>query len=166
MSRTIKRIALFTMLIGTIAFALNYFYMSIGYTNQVVTYMEKINIHGVIMYKFNFYLYFDNIVWTFKNLPHVNFNFVTYEWQNHAPYSVTQLDVAWNDFVHNLGLIGNFFILIINLLLLPFKLIGYAIQIIGAIAGIPYFADQTNPMYWFINIGKTLCNLQVNYISL
>lgn len=162
----VKKIVIFTMLIGIVAFCINYFYASIGYNQQAVTYIQKINVNGVIMYKFDFYLYFDNIIWTFKNLPHLDFNFVTYEWQNHAPYDISSLDVAWNDFVHNLGLIANFFILLLNLLLLPFKTIGYVIQIFTALIGVSYFATEDNPLFWLLNIGKTLCNLQINYITL
>ena len=158
MKRIIAIILSTTLIIAAFGWATNMVYYNMGYTSPVVTYMYQINVNGIKMWKYDFYNYIDNIIFALKTPFQVNFNFVTYEWQ------------ATNNFVadisHNIGLIANFFILIINLILLPFNIIGYVITVICSLVGIPLLADSSNPLKWLVDIGTTLRDITVNYITL
>lgn len=156
MKNAFVKLTILTILVGVVAVALN-----TAFNGQVVTYLSTVEYNGIVMKKYDFWAYVQNIQKTFTNTPQLTLALQEREWMTEI-----NLDNWFNVISNNLGFIANILIMTLNLLLYPIRILFYIVQIVLSLLGIPTINGTYtyNPLKWLIDVVKTLTTLQIRYI--
>lgn len=157
--RTLKYIVCWTILIGVIGLSLN---MVLG--GHTITFVQKQNVQTLgtnfYIWKFDFWHWIENIQLAASNISELQLKLPTRQWD-------------WMDNVfdgaaltNDLALMLDYLILVINVMLYPFRIGAYLCQNALAILGVNNdINDPRNGLAWLITFVETLIRyIQIPYI--
>lgn len=150
MTDFLKKITIFSVFIGVIALGLN-----LMFGEGTITYINKMTIEGDTYYYFNFWNYISNLKISFQDTSILQFKLPTRQWENDV--------TGFADIGNNLAVLVNYVIMILNLLLYPFKLTGYLIQVVLGILGVDITNTQSN-IYWLVEFTQITKTIYIPYI--
>lgn len=151
MGEAIKKIAITTMLLGTVMIIL-----TVLFGDSTITIMQKEQItESVYWYKIDFYSYFSNIGNQFKSIEKIWIELPSRTWQS---LNTNPLDVDfWNALLNNMALGLDWIIFSINILLYPFRITFYLLQCILALVGVNTL-EPTGGLEWLVNFNDFMAN--------
>lgn len=161
MKRQIIKLISFTILIGVLALVFN-----TAFGNQTITYLQKEQINMIdgrhfYIWKYDFWTYLKNLQMSITDLSILQFKMPTRSWDN--TWDLTD----WGSTLgNNMLVILDYIIMVINIMLYPFKIGAYFVRNLTAIMGINQ--DTTNAyngLSWLIIfVRDILGNIAIPYL--
>lgn len=153
--RYLKIFSLFLIVIGIVAISLNTIF---GY--NTIAYLERVRIEetGQWIYKYNFINYISNLQMSIGDTAQLELILPWRTW-------TANIDITnWGNAIgNNMALILDYIIMILNVLLYPFRVGAYITQQMLAILGVKILNNETN-IKWLTNLVETLKGLQIPYV--
>lgn len=138
--RTIKYITIWTILIATMAMALNFIWPN---TISFLT-TRASNFDNAIYYVYDFKGYLRNIEFSAQKITNLQLQMPTREWQTGAWELIGIVSQIGN----NLAVILDYIILALNIVIYPFRVMSYVIQLIMAVIGFNMSSMDNNSFAW------------------
>ena len=141
MKQTILKMVAFTIVIGILALAIN-----TAFGPQTIMFLEKEQItYGTThfyMWKYNFWKYIANLQLATSDLSVLVFKVPDKQWNN---------NMDWNALGNNMLVMLNYLIMVINIMLYPFKIGAYLLQNLLALFGINHDVNNArNGLAWLV----------------
>ena len=95
-----------------------------------------------------------------QKTTYLNIKLPTRQWENNGIEIIGLLD----DIINNLCVIMDWGLFAINIMLFPFRVICYLVQILLAFVGINIDVTNNNAFTWLINLTNYLIPIQIPYI--
>lgn len=156
--RTIKFISIWIIILGTIAVALNF-----AWPNTITFITQKTNTYDptTIYYVYNMRSYLQNIQIAAQKTTYLQLDMPTREWQTGA----FELIGITQQISNNLAVMLDYSILALNIVLFPFRIIAYIVQILMAVIGLNIYETNNNAFSWLIELTNWFIDrLQIPYV--
>lgn len=156
--KTVKYVVIWTIILGSIALALNFVWPnSITFLQQKTSTIDTQGIY----YTYNFQNYLQNLTYAAEKTSMLSLKMPTREWKTGAWEVISLLDQISN----NLQVILDYMILPINIFLWPIRLIAYVTELTMAFIGFNVQNMPTgNPFKWLTDLlNWFITNLQIPY---
>lgn len=156
--RTLKYAMIWTILIGTIAVGLNFIW-----TDTITFISTRYPTHDqtTFYYVYDFKSYLQNMQFAAAKTTFLSMEMPTREWKTGAWEVISLLDQIGN----NLAVILDYGILAINILIFPFRIIAYIIQLLMSFIGFNMSNMDNNAFAWLKTLTEWFIErLQIPYI--
>lgn len=148
------QVAKWILIIGVIGVSLNILF---GNNTMIFVHRELITGTSMTWWKFDSLGYIKQLQTSITDTTKLQLEIPNKHWM---PVDGTDW---YNDLGHDLSILVDYVILLINVFIYPMKLGGYLMRFVLAILGLN-FADPESGVYWLGSIANTLLNFQIPYI--
>lgn len=148
MQRAIWKVSMAIMIVGILAIGLTTIF---GY--NTVTFLERVNINGIWIWKIDASQYLQEIQTSITNVARLEMVQNPRQWINSG---------EWDAIINNLAFILDVIIFALNIMLYPFRIGGYIIQVALSLIGLPVLSyTDAHPLSWLLNLCKYLVSLSI-----
>lgn len=154
--KALRTIAITVIIIGAIGISMNILF---GYNTVTYLYRYRVETTNVWLWRFDIFPYIKNIEMSISDTSKLQLELPTRQW-------ITNVDLTnWPIvFVLNLGLMVDYIIMIINILLYPLKVGAYVLRQVLAVIGINVLENTNNGIQWLIDLINNIIGANIPYI--
>ena len=154
--KAFRTIAITVIIIGAIGISMNILF---GYNTVTYLYRYRVEATNVWLWKFDIFPYIKNIEMSISDTSKLQLQLPTRQW-------ITNVDLTnWPIvFVLNMGLMVDYIIMIINILLYPLKVGAYVLRQVLAIIGINVLENTSNGIQWLVDLINNIMGANIPYI--
>lgn len=155
--KIIKYVITWTIIIGVIGFAIN-----LAWPNTISFLTKEFNSYSQAQpyWKYDFRAYIQNMGIAAQKTTYLKIKLPTRQWENNGIEIIGLLD----DIINNLCVIMDWGLFAINIMLFPFRVICYLVQILLAFVGINIDVTNNHGFSWLISLTNYLIPIQIPYI--
>ena len=153
--KTFKTIAIFFILIGTIAFSMNALFNS-----EMFVFLQDMESNGIHFKAINFMKWITNINQSIGETNELTLTQPSRQWINITSSFVEQ--EFWDALGNNMALMLDWVIFGLNVIIYPFRLGCYLLKQVLAIIGLNM--TEEHPLTWLITLIRFLTSLQIPYV--
>lgn len=155
MSHLFKRLTLIFIIVGSAILAVNYLY---GGDSTTLLTMERIPNTNLFWYKIDTLKYFQNLNATFQSAIYLELDKPPQSW---IPNATLEQFIQ-----NNMLLILNWVVFILNMIIMPFKVVFYVLKCLLAFLGVDTTANAQGGMTWLVRLADFIINfIQIPYAT-